>query len=580
MPAVIALILPVVIASASAESAPRVERRMECGPYEQWCAKAFTTRDDLPARRILRIVCPGQGTVFIKTPKGVARLVGETWQRVSEDVPFPAARSIPDDLPGTLPWLPPTCFAKASDGALWVGTTGGLCRWEGERWRAFHSRRWLPDNHVNDVAIGQDGSVWAASNGGVARVFTRTMTLAEKAAHFQRILRERHVRRGLIGHITIDERRGDEILKYHQPSDDNDGLWTALYVAAESFRYAATKAADAKANATESMKALLFLEEVTSLPGFIARSYVPRGQGKQHGGMWYPSEDGKWDWKGDTSSDELDGHFLAYGIYYDLVDDAETRKRLVETCRRVMDRIIEGGYKYHGPGGRRTRWGMWAPEALNHSMQWRIERGLNSLGVLAYLKVAHHVTGDETYHRCYRELIDEHGYAKNTLRQKVHVPGVTNHSDDELAFISYYSLLRLEKDPKLSEIYRKSIERSWRIERPEHSPFFNYVYGGVTDGDFDLAESVAWLRNFPLDLIEWDVDNRGRRDLEVRAYKSRFDRLQSKEALPPSERALMRWNGNPYRLRGGRGGNREDDGTVWLLPYWMGRYHGFIVERK
>ena len=71
----------------------------------------------------------------------------------------------------------------------------------------------------------------------------------------------------------------------------------------------------------------------------------------------------------------------------------------------------------------------------------------------------------------------------------------------------------------------------------------------------------------------------GRRDIKVNRAASRFRRPQATTALPPSERPFMRWNGNPYALAGGDAlGRSEDDGTVWLLPYWMGRYHGFIVE--
>ena len=58
----------------------------------------------------------------------------------------------------------------------------------------------------------------------------------------------------------------------------------------------------------------------------------------------------------------------------------------------------------------------------------------------------------------------------------------------------------------------------------------------------------------------------------------RFDKPQSKTALPPDERSVMKWNGNPYALDTGSGGNREEAGTYWLLPYWMGRYYGFIIE--
>ena len=46
-----------------------------------------------------------------------------------------------------------------------------------------------------------------------------------------------------------------------------------------------------------------------------------------------------------------------------------------------------------------------------------------------------------------------------------------------------------------------------------------------------------------------------------------------------SERRVMRWNGNPYQCDGGTpDGRTEEDGSAWLLPYWMGRYHGFIAE--
>jgi hypothetical protein len=40
----------------------------------------------------------------------------------------------------------------------------------------------------------------------------------------------------------------------------------------------------------------------------------------------------------------------------------------------------------------------------------------------------------------------------------------------------------------------------------------------------------------------------------------------------------MKWNGNPFIVDGGNGGRGEDDGAFFLLPYWMGRYFGFVSE--
>ena len=38
----------------------------------------------------------------------------------------------------------------------------------------------------------------------------------------------------------------------------------------------------------------------------------------------------------------------------------------------------------------------------------------------------------------------------------------------------------------------------------------------------------------------------------------------------------LKYNGDPYQLDDGGAGNREDDGSFFLLAYWMGRYHGLL----
>jgi hypothetical protein len=48
--------------------------------------------------------------------------------------------------------------------------------------------------------------------------------------------------------------------------------------------------------------------------------------------------------------------------------------------------------------------------------------------------------------------------------------------------------------------------------------------------------------------------------------------------LPADERHFDRWNRNPFLPDDGNDGTVEDNGSAFLLPYWMGRYHGFIEE--
>ena len=157
------------------------------------------------------------------------------------------------------------------------------------------------------------------------------------------------------------------------------------------------------------------------------------------------------------------------------------------------------------------------------------------------------------------------------------VPGHINHSDDELAFLSYYPLLQYETDPGLLEVYRQSLERSWQIERPERNPLWNFIYQvGTGAREFDLAESVRTLQEIPMDTIRWTVTNTQRGDVPRDPIRDRKDRPQALVVLPYDELPMWKWNDNPYTLDGGDGGRTEDDGAYFLLPYWMGRFHHLL----
>ena len=79
-----------------------------------------------------------------------------------------------------------------------------------------------------------------------------------------------------------------------------------------------------------------------------------------------------------------------------------------------------------------------------------------------------------------------------------------------------------------------------------------------------------------MDMIEWQVRNSHRIDVQFRPDADRFRRRELTEALAPDERAVAKWNSNPYIPDGGGSGQGEDDGAYFLLPYWMGRHHGWV----
>ena len=137
--------------------------------------------------------------------------------------------------------------------------------------------------------------------------------------------------------------RGDLSTNQLDPSD-NDGLWAAIYAASQCFRYAVTRSPEALAHARASIDAVLFLEAVTGRPGFPARSYIRRGDYRAPDDVWHWMADGQHEWKGDTSSDEIVGHFFLYSVAWDLIEDAALRERIRATVTRITDHILEHGY--------------------------------------------------------------------------------------------------------------------------------------------------------------------------------------------------------------------------------------------
>ena len=79
-----------------------------------------------------------------------------------------------------------------------------------------------------------------------------------------------------------------------------------------------------------------------------------------------------------------------------------------------------------------------------------------------------------------------------------------------------------------------------------------------------------------MDLAEWTVVNSNREDVKIGGGADRFRKGQSTTLLPPDERPVMKWNSNPFVVDGGNGGRGEDDGAFFLLPYWLGRYLGYV----
>ncbi|MBL0160422.1 MAG: hypothetical protein IPP47_25575 [Bryobacterales bacterium] len=459
----------------------------------------------------------------------------------------------------------------ASDGAVWRGTRQGLWRGDSEY---FASRRYLPDDDVQHIVPDSAAGVWVRTATGISHIELRPMTLLQKTELFEERIRLRHNRHGMVS-PSILSTPGD-LTTSRTRDDDNDGLWTAMYGTGECFRYAVTKEPQALALARRSIEAVLFLEQVTGRPGFPARSYIERGEPMPRDGEWHWTADGKYYWKGDTSSDEIVGHFFLFAVAWDtLPADDPLRARIGATARRIMDHILANGYYLIDLDGKPTRWGKWS---LDYFKEEPGDAPLNALELLSFLKTAHHITGDERYQREYRKAAVELGYAKVMTRLKEWREQL-NYSDEELAMLPFYCLFRYEKDAQLLDtFYRPALDQWWENMSREANPLWTMIYlTSRPKARADLPAAIRTLERMPIDLLTWTIRNSHREDVVMTNELDRFQLKQAATLLPPDERPVMKWNANPFIVDGGNGGRGEDDGAAFLLPYWLGRYHRYLT---
>jgi hypothetical protein len=267
---------------------------------------------------------------------------------------------------------------------------------------------------------------------------------------------------------------------------------------------------------------------------------------------------------------------FAYPIFFDLVAKGEMKERVKGLVDRIMTHIVDHNFEMVDLDGLATRWAVWNPDSLNHSQRWMYEKGINSLQILAFLKSASHVTGNPKYEKAYNFLVKEHHYLDNMLVQKMYGPYEVNHSDDELSFLPYYTLLRYGKDSPDLAIYSKSLNRSWKAEEGDRIPIWNFIASIGLGKDCGLTVAEQEMQQIPLDIRSWPMYNSHRWDVRKSTINDRFFKPQATKPIPTPERAISKWNSNTYQMDGGGDGLSEDDGAFYLLPYWMARFHKIL----
>jgi len=511
---------------------------------------------------------------------------------------------------------------------------------DADRIMYFSADRYLYDNNV--LAIFVDGDkVWVKTETGVVCIEMIPMTAEEKAHYMTEETVKYVTRHGMISHKYLREARNlDSKLPYGEC--DNDGGFTAGHAIGEIYKYAYYRSeygdndprtVKAKKLATDSVEVALLCMNITGRGnGFAARTFLTRDEPvpdgyffKKQGDKAYciasPAtlrrgiagmvidastpvpdrlarhyrDEGYCDddiiYKGDTSSDEITLHYMMMLNAYDFLvdDDDELRQIIVDTTQKLTEHIVDNEYRLIECDGKATLWAKWHEEYFTTPDGWA-DACLNSAELLMYLKVAEHITGDERWIKEYDYLINERHYDDYMLLHKdrfYHASYVLGcdpceemmYGDNMLAIMSYWGLLRLEKDEARREKFIKGL-RTWdHTLLRETTPGYLFPLKSVyEDMPIDKEATIDWFIRFNPSRLASGVTY-DRADVPIQPMVNGYK--LTGWLLNQEERFIAKYDRDPLRFTKGESDTRKVEGSyVYTMGYWIGKFYGIIDDEE
>jgi len=409
--------------------------------------------------------------------------------------------------------------------------------------------------------------------------------LWKKAEIFQQDMEERFLLDGqaLCKLILPQKDRG---LSYNMP---DNAYMTGIYVGTLSMKYSVTKEDNDETKLIQSIKALNFLCRASGIEGLLARAVIPAGSPWQDDGIWRLTPDGKHKWRGDVSSDQVDGVMFGFSWAYETVSDETIRKEIARDVTAIVDHILRNDLRIIDADGKPTTWGKYFP-------QYTMIEPLNALLWLQALKVAYQVSNDNKYAELYKKYAIEMKYAERAIQARRNLDptrkGFVNHSDDVLFFLGIEPLLRLEQDPQIREYYIKSLKHAWEGSppfpglKPEANPLYAFLTAKYLNDTPEIENAIKTLEWFPFS-IKWNKDTIAKYE-QQHGIRLIWD-VQSPEhekgkpiPIDRRENTWSTWVQDPYHSLGDpmEDFSVEYNGHDYLLGYWLGRYYGFIEKDR
>jgi hypothetical protein len=502
-----------------------------------------------------------------------------------------------------LPWTEITTI-KEIDNNLWFGSTKGAFKLKDDgSFNYYFGERWLPGNVVKDINPGPENSILILTDKGLGQICFKEMTLEDKAMVYEKQVRQRHIRYGINSNVT--RLQNYDLSTSENSVADSDNLWTGMYLGSQLFRYLVTGSKEARQNCYEAFEAMERFHEINGIDGLFGRSIERRGyhefrqefrsyvdnfwyEGYQGTTSWRHAEDPEWDWRASASSDQTVGQIFALTLIAEYIDDEKWRDRAIQLLDSLIGYIVENDFCLVDYNGLPSLWGRWHPQYVNRFDTMVGDRKVCSSNIIAFLQTAFKFTKKDIYKDKALELLNEHGYLENLTRRFEKIGPAPesadgwslmlsknwNHSDDEMYFLAYWGLFPYAINDTLQQKYQDAIKDHWQWERPEKNALWNFCYAMTGALEFDLDESVWHLKEFPLDMVEFAVQNSHRKDIQF--VEKNFWGQTTTNVLPPDERPELKHNRSLFTLDAGDRHGELSAGDTFLLPYWMGRFLGVI----
>ncbi len=334
----------------------------------------------------------------------------------------------------------------------------------------------------------------------------------------------------------VDEATWEDVVTWH--SGANDGLWSALYLTSQAFRYAVTGSDEALETVRMMVNAERQRAGIAGVPGILVRSlrppdfpglacppdpmsYVPdvekdderwvriddagcasvydpdatEFRSTDHCGL---EEFAGWCFLDNVSQDEYAGHMMALTAVWRLVDDPEIQGWVAELADEIGTHLVENELTFVDWDGRVTEHGKLYATALVDSP------GFLAAQALAWVKFSAEVTGREDLHDFYEECLLQQTdtgrcmswpletgdpYHTDKLPVMILYVGtdgcVTNFNRLSMVSANLWTLLQVERDPAVravvqdvldAEVYHDDSSRS--IDR-QGNAWFDFMWAAT-----------------------------------------------------------------------------------------------------